>query len=205
MSENISELAKALSVAQGTLENVSKDSSGYGYKYASLANCLESIRQPLKDNGLSISQIIENSQDNKLLLVTYLLHVSGQWIKSIFPIQMISTTSTNNNKSNPMQILGSAITYARRYSLAAIIGLAQTDDDADKVNNDIPSDSINLIKGKILTKCYNAGINPKEFGAFANLTNQPIDVLNKVLQNFNEFAMKFKINAEEANDHDSSV
>jgi hypothetical protein len=62
MSEKIDCLAIALSKAQSVIENVGKDKQGYGYKYADLASCLEAIKKPLSDNGLSIVQPISISR-----------------------------------------------------------------------------------------------------------------------------------------------
>lgn len=122
MSEQIEELAKALSNAQGALENVSKDTQAYNYKYAQLSSCLTAIRQPLKDNGLALSQIVSKEEGNMILL-TLLMHTSGQWLKSSFPLNVDMIQMPNK-----MHALGSLISYARRYSLAALIGLAQEDD-----------------------------------------------------------------------------
>jgi len=63
MSEKIDALAVALSKAQSLIENVSKDKQAYGYKYADLASCLQAIKKPLADNGLSISQLV--TQDRR--------------------------------------------------------------------------------------------------------------------------------------------
>lgn len=67
MSEKIDCLTLALSKAQGQIENVFKDKLGAkgNYKYADLASCLDTIKGPLKDNGLAVSQLISETQDNK--------------------------------------------------------------------------------------------------------------------------------------------
>src|ERR1700677_3859455 len=126
MSENIQDIAKALCEAQGKIKNVAKEINGYNYKYADLGQCLNVIREPLKDHGLALTQIIENSEGGPAL-VTILMHSSGQWIKSCFPLNIASIPMANK-----MQAFGAIISYARRYSLAAIVGLAQEDDDAQE-------------------------------------------------------------------------
>ena len=121
-SDSINELASALSRAQASINNVIRDKEGFGYQYADLAACLDAIREPLSGNGLSISQL-PTMTENGFGLVTLLLHESGQWLQGFFPL------SPDGTSKNIMQSMGSAITYVRRYSLAAILGLAQTDDD----------------------------------------------------------------------------
>ena len=122
-SENINELAAALSKAQSQMSFASKDSKNphFGSKYADLSAVWASIREPLTSNGLSVVQTIEAS-DNKIFLVSMLMHVSGQWISSRMPVKTDKDTC---------QGMGSGITYARRYSLAALVGCVQDDDDGN--------------------------------------------------------------------------
>lgn len=124
-----SELYAALAAAQGEIEAaVAKseaDMGNYKYKYADLAACLEVIRKPLSDNGLCLIQIpsIDEGGDNgNLVTVESILgHSSGQSISC--------TMSMRPDKGGP-QAIGGIITYLRRYSLSAMIGVAQFDDDA---------------------------------------------------------------------------
>lgn len=123
MSEHINELAKALSIAQGQMENAKKDSSNPFFKssYADLASIITAAKKPLSENGLSIVQVIEPKTD-EAILTTMLMHNSGQWIKSTVAIKPKDTTA---------QSMGSAITYARRYGYQAIVGLSAEDDDGN--------------------------------------------------------------------------
>lgn len=130
MSEKIDLLALALSKAQSDIENVSKDKQAYGYKYADLGSCLQAIKKPLRDNGLSISQLGGCGESNKQMLVTLLMHESGQWLKSIFCLESVELKQCNS-----LQNLGAGLTYMRRYALSSIIGLTQEDDDAQRLNN----------------------------------------------------------------------
>ena len=116
-------IAAALAKAQATLSNVSKDKANpfFKSKYADLGSVLDSIRGPLADNDLAIVQTTEYV-DGVTLLCTALLHKSGQSISGRYPI--IST------KQDP-QGYGSAMTYARRYTIMAIVGVAAEDDDAN--------------------------------------------------------------------------
>lgn len=120
-TENINELTLALSKAQGEITAALEDKVNPHFKssYASLSSVWEACRSQLSKNGLAVMQTIQNEGDT-LTLVTTLSHSSGQWIKSYLPI---STT-----KATP-QALGSAITYMRRYSLAAMVGVAPDEDD----------------------------------------------------------------------------
>jgi hypothetical protein len=122
-SDQINELAAALTKAQGQLSHAVKDSINphFKAKYADLASVWEACRKALVDNGLSVIQLPEPCE-NGLKLTTMLTHLSGQYIAST--LQMPLT------KSDP-QGYGSALTYARRYSLAAIVGVYQDDDDAN--------------------------------------------------------------------------
>lgn len=207
MSDSIGELAKALSIAQGVLENVHKDSKGYGYTYSSLASCLDAIKVPLRDNGLSISHVMEvNNGEN--CLATYLLHTSGEWLKSTLPIIPPPPPPQDNNKppknpKNPMQDLGSSISYARRYALSAIIGLAQADDDgtgnANKTKDPVkenPIEERKKLARQVAHLCLEHEIDPKSFGDFHKLSEQGVAGLTRVIENFDGLAMEFMSFAE---------
>jgi hypothetical protein len=122
-SESIAALAAALSKAQASITGALKDSANpfFKSKYADLASCWDACRKPLTDNGLAVIQTIE-AGEARAVLVTTLCHASGEWIKSYCPIL---------TKDDSPQGQGSGITYARRYALAAMVGLAQIDDDAE--------------------------------------------------------------------------
>lgn len=128
MSEQINEIAAALSAFQGSIKQPklskevkvkTKTGRDYTFKYAGLSACVEAAAPILKANGLAVSQIICN-----YTLITLLTHTSGQWIKSELPISL--------NQGADYQALGSAITYIKRYSYCAILGIvADADDDAN--------------------------------------------------------------------------
>lgn len=122
-SEQINELAAALSKAQAGITGALKDSANpfFKSKYADLASCWDACRKQLTDNGLSVIQTTE-VQDGHVVVVTTLAHASGQWMRGVLPVKA---------KDDGAQAQGSGITYARRYALAAIVGLAQIDDDAE--------------------------------------------------------------------------
>jgi hypothetical protein len=122
-SEQINELATALAKCQAEMNFAIKDSVNPAFrsKYADLSAVWEAIRQPLTKNGLAVVQTID-LMDGKTVLISTLMHVSGQWIRSCLPIKTDKDTC---------QGWGSGITYARRYALAALVGCVQDDDDGN--------------------------------------------------------------------------
>jgi hypothetical protein len=129
-SEQINELAAALAKAQGELENASKSSNNphFKSKYADLAEILNTVRPVFASHGLSVSQC-PSFEAGIVSVETVLMHSSGQW--------MSSTISAPVSKQDA-QGVGSAITYCRRYSLAAVAGVAQEDDDANSAVGHAP-------------------------------------------------------------------
>ena len=122
-SDEIDKLAAALSKAQAAITFASKDTQNPFFKstYADLASVWEACRAPLTDNGLAVTQE-PSTEGLKVILKTTLLHSSGQFLSSELTMQ---------SAANTPQALGSTITYARRYALSAIVGVAQSDDDAN--------------------------------------------------------------------------
>ena len=128
-SENIKELATALAKAQGQIESAKKDSENpfFKNKYADLSSVWDACRKQLSDNGLSVVQTLQPSE--RVTVVTTLLHSSGQWISG--------ELTMTPNKSDP-QGIGSCLTYNRRYSLSAIVGICPDDDDGNEASKDKP-------------------------------------------------------------------
>jgi hypothetical protein len=104
------------------MSNAAKNRANPHFKsnYADLAAVLDAIREPLAANGLSITQMMGFS-DGNFILRTMLLHSSGQYIATEYPLP----------SSGRPQEMGASQTYARRYSLAALVGVAQEDDDGN--------------------------------------------------------------------------
>lgn len=121
-SDSTAKLAEALAKAQGVMKAPVKDKTAkagsFSYSYADLARVFDAAREALSSNGLALTQTMDNEGAGPMLL-TRLLHTSGEWIEGAYPIPA--------NLSG--QQLGSALTYARRYSVSAILGLAADDDD----------------------------------------------------------------------------
>ncbi|OXS28675.1 MAG: single-stranded DNA-binding protein [Desulfovibrio sp. MES5] len=125
-SENITELAKALLSVQRTVRPIAKDAENPFTKswYASLNSVMDACRDALIENGIWLCQYpVPVEQPNSLGLVTKLTHVeSGQWQSSLAVVPL--------PKADP-QGMGSAITYARRYALTAMLGMVTEDDDGE--------------------------------------------------------------------------
>ncbi len=122
-SEAINELATALAKAQAKIRGAIKDTANpfFKSKYADLAAVWDVAREPLASNGLSVSQL-PSTHGDLVQLDTILMHASGQWIASSLAVKPM--------KQDP-QGVGSALTYLRRYSFSAMVGVAQEDDDGN--------------------------------------------------------------------------
>ena len=122
-SETITKLASALAKFQGQVPVIPKSEQAYGYKYAALDTIIEHIRQPLAKNGLSFLHLVGEGGSVSCLV----LHESGEYIQSDY----VSLPLDNSNpRTSPIQKMGSAITYAKRYTLSAMLGLS-VDEDTD--------------------------------------------------------------------------
>lgn len=122
-SPTISALSAALSAAQGEMGGAKKGSFNphYKQKYADLSEVWGACREPLSKNGLAVIQL-PSATGPTVCVTTVLTHSSGEWISC--RLEMTS-------EKNTPQGIGTAITYARRYSLAAIAGVSQEDDDGN--------------------------------------------------------------------------
>ena len=133
-SESIKELATALNKAQAEMSGAKKKATNpfFKSKYSDLNAVVDAIRIPFCDNGLSYSQF-PVSNDKCVGVETILMHDSGEWISSVLMLPMV--------KQDP-QAAGSAITYARRYSLQSIAGIPSEDDDGNHASKSSPSKSV---------------------------------------------------------------
>lgn len=127
-SESINELSAALAVAQGHMTGAKKDSTNPHFKssYADLASVWDACRKAITDAGLSIIQaprgILTSAGGWAVEVETRLLHKSGQWVSDTLTVPVGKADA---------QGVGSAVTYARRYALAAFVGVAPEDDDGN--------------------------------------------------------------------------
>lgn len=138
LSESTDKLFKAFAKFQGELDNATKNANNPGVRnrYADLAQCINTAKPVLASNGLGVTQMLGTSSDGKQTLITMLTHESGQYMSSEFPL--VDAMLQGQAGKNPAQVLGSAITYQRRYAFAAIIGMAQQDDDGQAVTPNKP-------------------------------------------------------------------
>mgnify|MGYP001613216250 CR=1 FL=1 len=120
-SEQINEIATALAKAQSEIKNASEDKTNPHFKssYASLASVWDACRDAITKNGIAVVQL-PFAENDSLFLTTMLTHSSGQWLKSIIP--------SGSTRDKP-HVMGSNLTYSRRYALAAMVGVAPGDDD----------------------------------------------------------------------------
>lgn len=100
-----------------------KNAKGAASKYADLTACWEACRDALHDNGFAVLQFPIVADPGYVGLETILLHRGGESIGRQFYVPMKDATSA--------QQMGSAITYARRYALCAVVGICPEDDDGN--------------------------------------------------------------------------
>ena len=124
-------LAAALAKAQAECQNVSMNKTNPHFKsrYADLATVLKTVRPVLAKHGIALVQTTRVEDDGRLILVTRLLW-GDEEIVGYYPVQP--------TKADP-QGYGSAMTYARRYALQAIVGVAADDDDDGNAASVAPS------------------------------------------------------------------
>ena len=129
-SEKIANLAKALSIVQGKLTHAKKDSANpfFKSKYADLESVWDACRSLLADNNLAVAQFpgTYSELDKSMSLTTILTHKSGEYISHEMSVPVTKADA---------QGAGSALTYMRRYALAAVVGVVQADDDGNAASN----------------------------------------------------------------------
>lgn len=114
------EISKALVKFQREFKGVKKDAQGHGYRYASLGNIVNSIRPLMADCELSFNHDYIKSEE---VYTCTVIHSSGEHIKATVPFLIDAT-----GRMKGMQAIGAAITYAKRYSLSAALGISDEDD-----------------------------------------------------------------------------
>ena len=114
-------LDEALAKAQGEIETADKDkvNPAFRSKYADLTSVWAACRPALSKNGIALTQWPLSSEDNKLHIITRLAH-KGEWMQARFAIPI--------DKANAHGY-GSAITYAKRFTMSAALGIVADDDD----------------------------------------------------------------------------
>ncbi len=123
-SEGITQISAALAKAQKDFKTPKRTKKAMvtqtrGYNYADLQDVYDAVRDPLAKNGLAITHLTQEF-GGQVELVTMLIHESGEWFRSIYPVKA---------KAERPQEMGSAMTYARRYTVSALLGIASEEDD----------------------------------------------------------------------------
>jgi hypothetical protein len=126
-------LYSALIKAQSQIKGALKDSVNPHFKnrYADLASVWDAIRDALHKNGLAVVQLSRIHESGAPVLVTRIIHESGEHVEGEYPLVC--------KDPNDPQKLGSATTYARRYALAAALGVIQEDDDGQAASGHTPA------------------------------------------------------------------
>jgi hypothetical protein len=195
---SLNELGTALAIAQAEVKNAVRGETNpeFHSSYADLAAVWDACRQALSKNGLSVLQFTGISAEGAPVLFTTLLHRSGQAITGTTPIYLPPTERVNKEgktiQTNMSQAFGSAITYARRYALAAMVGVATEDDDANSANGDEqkakthsqqpskPDDAATEAqKGKIVAMAKTVGYKSDKMAAFFAENKMAWDELTK--------------------------
>jgi ERF superfamily len=143
-SEQLDKLAEALTAFQSKFKNPPKNKTNpyFNSTYVDLADGLDLIRKALAEEGLSFIQLTSAGED-RVILHTRLLHVTGQWIEGTYPVSKLAKA----------QEMGSALTYARRYTLFALVGVAgEDDDDGNRATHGEQKPSNNSIVQKAMAK-----------------------------------------------------
>src|ERR1700682_2967205 len=131
-SQSISAIAAALAKAQSELTNPEKTltatirspfprEADRIFRYASLASGLDIVRKSLGQHEIATIQTTSIDPNGQIHLTTLLAHASGEWISSDWPVCSSSETAAPHR-------MGAALTYARRYALFALVGIAGEDD-----------------------------------------------------------------------------
>lgn len=161
--QGIKELGKALSKFQEEVRNPANSAVNpqFRSKYAPLDVVINTVKPIMAQNGLSFIQST-GSEGESILVTTLLIHESGEWIESdplTLPAYQIKGGGV---KEFNAQGAGSSLTYARRYSLSAMLGLSSEDD--DDANGQVfgGSDSVNKGKNAAPDKAKGTSATTKE-------------------------------------------
>lgn len=144
-SEKIGAIAQAIVKAQAEMPKLLADSDNpyYKSKYIALADLIKEVRPVLAKFGLAIIQGVSGDGEKAVIITTRIIHESGEWIEEAFTMPVVAKGA----KEATPQDYGAAVTYARRYSLAGILGVAsEEDDDANSISVQKPIDRTAPVK-----------------------------------------------------------
>lgn len=163
-SEEINEIAKAVSSLQGNMKPALKDSTNphFKAKFSSIAAIWEAIRDLLLLHGLCVLQDALTTEHG-IAIITRIIHTSGQWLE-FGPLDIPLT-------KKDAQGLGSAISYGKRYALSAALGIVSSDEDDDG--------NAAVSHPKVEAKAVQVQlINPEQIGQINDLITQNEEVHN---------------------------
>lgn len=180
-SESVIEISKALCKAQSSITFAIKDAVNphLKSKYADLPSVIDAIKPSLNEQGIIFIQSAGEMINMHLQLTTRLMHVSGEWVEDTMTMPLV--------KQDP-QGYGSALTYARRYSLAAIVGLYQDDDDGQQATKQ--KKEVAKVKSKLGTNGLKEAIKSIKSGTFTiiqlvddyDISQEQLDFVNNELR-----------------------
>ena len=194
-SDNIEHLSTALAAAQGALKNPPKNKVNPHFKsrYVDLSDGLDAIRECLSKNGLAFIQGTSIS-DGMIVLNTRITHKSGQWLESDYPVGGLGRP----------QEMGSAMTYARRYALFSLVGVAGEDDDD---GNAAQAAEAAPVKGKA-AKQMEPGLTPDDSEKLMGVIKGAMDFCETAPQlsdwateNKDKIAMLLPVHRKDLQDH----
>lgn len=124
-TNNCTTIYGALAKAQAKFKTVVKNCHGYGYDYADISSIMDAVRSALNENGLYVFQKVTSNDGMSVTCETFIANENGEVISS-GPLTINAMAQKGMNQA---QALGSAQTYARRYSLSSFLGIASESDD----------------------------------------------------------------------------
>ena len=122
---NTKTIYQRLAAAQADCTAVGKDSKAHQYKYASLAAVLDMLRPVLAKHELALHHTISHHEALGMVAVAAVTDGAGEAVETVMPIP----TPQTGGRMNPMQELGSILSYSRRYAILSLFNLATEDDD----------------------------------------------------------------------------
>lgn len=193
ISEVVAALVKARAAFGPAVKDATADTGQYSYSYLTLARLTEVTDQPLSDNGLIPLNQVYSTGDGMFLL-TRIAHTSGEWLGSRYPIRP--------TKPDP-QGVGSAISYARRYSLMSLLGLAAEDDDGAAASTPprqaaaktatVAAPTVPAVRGEIVTVLTGRGMSRDEIADEYSLFTQGETIQEATVPQLRAFAASMKV------------
>ncbi len=163
-SESVKTILSDLGKAQAEFPTLPKDTNGYNYKYTNLDTVISTLRPILTKHNIGFMQSLTTTENGKAAMTTRLFHITGEWLEDTTPLPDVLLS-----KGNAAQNLGAAITYMKRYTLCAMLGVSCDEDpdgkadgnpdfNARKQNNNPPAKQNNAPAGGWDTKEQGARI-----------------------------------------------